>query len=245
MVEIKMKMTPEAFALWRPDGNDDGPFADPVDHLDKVLVHSEFNNYVRGPFATVPVTHPAVAGVAASVSPTSGGFLVSGQIVKTSRNVLTHNLGYPPRFSIAVDGEVLPSGWLIQQVGNRGRIIYYSSNSTHIIVTDVGGSDENALPAIAKTYSVVAYRNIAAEPGAPQFKLTPDRLIAGQGKLDTNERHMRVALGGESPIWIPGGGLVDVAGGAFRTVTPKGTVLDQPGYNGSFAPGAASIQVTV
>lgn len=245
MVEIKMKMTPEAFALWRPDENDNGPFTDPVDHLDRVLVHSEFNNFVRGPFATTPVTHPAVAGVAASVSPTSGGFLVSGQLVVTRHNVLAHNLGYPPRFSIAVDGEVLSSGWLIQQVGNRGRIVYFSSNSTHIIVTGVGGSDENALPAIAKTYSVVAYRNIAAEAEAPQFKITPDRLIAGQGKLDTNERHMRVALGSESPLYIPGGSLVDVSGGAFRTVTPKGTVLDQPGYNGSFSPSASSVQVTV
>lgn len=73
--------------------------------------------------------------------------------------------------------------------------------------------------------------------------ITPNKFIAGAGKLDSDYRYLRRSV---SPVfYLAAGKTMDVRNGGARYVAPSGSVTLQDGqYNGTFA-GGGSIGVTV
>lgn len=223
------------------------PAASPVDWLANILFHADFDYYqvALGP-TDVTINHAAVAGVVTTVvSKMSYAVQRAGQIVKTHYDLVTHDLGYVPRYMVISGSGIIAPGSLIQVESGRDRVVTPYATTTKIRLLDIGTSSASTLSAMSKTYTVLVFRQPAIENAHPlDFDADDGGTILGRGKFDSRRKMLRVAGAGDSAFDIPRGPTSDINGGAKKTVQADGTTVTAAGYAGSFT-GSPSIQCAV
>lgn len=243
-------------AIWvKPTSGDKmAPFDDPTAHFDKIRFCSDFQ-YLSAPLITqVTINHAQVNGVTgtgytgASAGGTNTGSsepIANGQVVPASHTLYTHNLGYPPFHMVLLDGEVLNGGAVQVQSGRLRLVSSYATNSI-IGLREIGMSSTANLSAVSRTYDVIVFRELAADPAKPLWhvRLDDGLIVMGQGKIDQESRVLRRAADEEEPtFYVPVTRTSDTRNGAIRTISPIGGIKDYGLYIGDLIQ-AEAIPVT-
>jgi hypothetical protein len=223
-------------AVWQtPDSGDVmAPFNDPIGNIDRIWLDSNNDYYQLAFDQSVTLSHPSVAG---GYVIQWSNFTVAGHYVETDLAVLTHNLGYIPRFKVAIGAELIPNGWAIQTPSggdNGARLVSFYATTTEIRCRDMGWATASTLAAKSQTYEVVVFEIPTADVTKPVFggKLG----ILCQGKFDANKKHLRRAdVGESSPFDILTSNAVDINAGAYKMYTGDGTSKTFGSYGGSMS----------
>ena len=225
------------------------PAASPADWLSNVLFHSNFDNYqvAVGP-TTVTVNHASVAGASTAVVNFWGGtgqVVRTGQIGTTHDDLVTHGLGYVPKYMVISGGHIIAPGTMIQSATAQERTVTPYATSTKIRLMDIGISSGSALAATSRDYTVVVFRAPATDGDLLfDFDTSDGRLILSKDKFDSARKMLRKAGAGDSPFDISKGPTVGIRNGVAKTVLADGTTVTESGYSGSFT-GSPSIQCAV
>jgi hypothetical protein len=225
------------------------PVANPYGWLSSIFWHSEFFQYeVAFNLQQVTINHPAVAGKVSYYgvrwnsggiigSPSSGGivFALFGDAVPTTHTLVTHNLGYVPKVMVAYEGNMLPTGRLVQIEGDTGRRVSTFANESIVGLRDLGFSSASALNPVQCTYDVLIFRNPQPLAGWPLFGRDGNEVVIGRGKARTDRQYLRNVGAGDSPYDLNRGRTGDLNNGRACYAT-GGTVIVEPGYAGALAP---------
>lgn len=236
-------------AIWEkpPSGDPMAPFTDPMDNLDYVRFHSDFQ-YLSDAIIALgqSINHTSVAGVTGTgftVSAGSGSSgatqAANGQVVSAEYDLYTHSLGYVPLFFVVYDGEIISGCNVVQEdTEYRSRTVSVYATSTKIRLKDVGYSSANALGAVTRSYDVYIFRDTAADMSKPLFHVEPtlssEAVVMGHGKITSDQRVIRRADVGESPLYLPFERVADVGNGAIRTISPISGIHNVGKYLGFF-----------
>lgn len=231
-----------------PNSNRNRPLNDPASWLDLVKFHSDFDYYQvhSGPTA-VTVNHASVAGASTTLYNLAGAtFTKVGQIATAHYDLVTHGLGYVPRYMIVLGGKLLAPGTLVQTASSgRMRTITPYATATKIRLYEAAISSASDLSAVSLDYEVLVFKRPEADSDhAIDFDPSDGRLILGYGKFDSALKMLRKAGASASPFDIPLGRTADITNGAARTVQADGTTESETNYDGSFT-GSPSIQCAV
>lgn len=223
------------------------PAVDPGSWLDKVFFHSDCDYYqLSGSLTTKTVTHAALAGKTTTSPPPvpDGGPIPSieyyGDARTTDILLVSHALGYVPKYMVAYAGRRLPAGLLIQSVtGSGDRILQHYATSTGIYLREFafsGPASTGDLPAITESYQVMVFVTPTADPALPLrgYDDASGVLQYGHGKVRSDARYLRQVLAGESDFDFNLGPTMGLANGGCRVVT-GGVATNQNGYSGSFS----------
>jgi hypothetical protein len=231
-------------AIWEKPASGDplAPYDDPIANFGLVRFHSDFQ-YLSNSLRVngISVSHASVAGVTGSgyTIPSSGGFatgpIANGQIVVTDKLLYTHSLGYVPQFMVLYNGAIVYGGTCVQQTADRlkARFVSAYATTTEIRLQDIGISNSDALPAASVSYDVLIFRDPSPIGGDPLYRNTPDEITLGYGRITSEQRPLRRAVGAEGFFYIPLDRTSDIRNGAYRTISPAGAV-DLGPYFGSF-----------
>lgn len=226
------------------------PALHPEDYLDRVYFHSSFDHYTIAAMDLAKViNHASVAGVSGNqYQPPGPGDLflsnavvtVNGQIVVTTRNLLTHDMGLVPKFVVAYNDMMIPHGTPIQRdAPGLVRFVSAYATSTEIRLREIGYSTASDLSAATRTYSIFVFADPAADPALPLMSGDADFVQLGRGKIDSRNRTMRVTATGETPYGIQLGPAAFLKNGGVRVFTPDGTAINVASYDGSASAPAA------
>lgn len=231
------------------DASRNAPAKLPASYLDKVRFHVDFDYYqvAVGP-STVSVSHASVAGATTTVVSLGSGLPVIqrvGQIVKTHIDLVTHSLGYVPKYMVVSGGEIIAPGTLIQSTTDQIRTVTPYATTSKIRLLDIGISSASALSSMSKSYDVLVFKQ-PAEDSDQLMSFDPDtgQVILGLGKFNSALKMLRQAGAGDSAFDISLGPTVKIRNGAARSVLANGTTISETGYTGSFT-GSGSIQCAV
>jgi len=233
---LSWRLKNSKLVVWQTPASGDvmAPFDDPVTYLDRVWLCSDFDYYQTSFDQSVTLSHASVSGANTSLG---GDFTIAGHYVEADLAVLTHNLGYIPRFKVAIGAELIPNGWAIQTPAggdNGARLVSFYATTTEIRCSDMGWATASTLAAKSQTYEVVVFEIPTADNTKPVFggKLG----ILCQGKFDANKKHLRKAASGESsPFDILTSKAIDINDGAYKMYTGDGTSKTFGAYGGSMA----------
>jgi len=233
----------EEMAIWEKplSGDPFGPYKNPAQNLDAVYFHSKNDYYAEAASANVPVAHAAYPASAPSVWATDPLNLITVTIYPTtytvSRVLLTHNLGYVPKFLIGdEDYNELPASAPIQYANNQeggSRFVRHYATNTQIVQVEYVVPGMGPMSALSKTYRIVVFRKPEAVPGKPVFQAKGSVLIAGRGKIDYSEKHLRLALPGETAFNMPTGPVYDINNGQVRYVRSGGFWIESVTVRGA------------
>lgn len=217
------------------------PVVNPLGWLSNIYFHSDLSYYgVVASNLSVSITHAGVPGAVRSAGgegEVSTVVTTTGLVVPEDHLLLTHGLGYIPRFFAIRDGVLAPSSVPIQRV-SKTRIRYASfyATDTEIRVRTVGFSDENALPAITVTYGVMVFRDSAPDPVGKMFDVSSGEAVFGKGKFRGSNPHLRVVGPGDTPFAIATNRTAAIRNGGARSYIPDDTFYDWGEFNGSLSP---------
>jgi hypothetical protein len=213
------------------------PFNDPVSNLDLVWLCSDFDYYQVAFDQSVTLSHPSVSGANTSFATI---FTIAGHYVESDLAVLTHNLGYIPRFKVAIGAELIPNGWAIQTPAggdNGARLVSFYATTTEIRCRDMGWATSSTLAAKSQTYEIVVFETPTADRTLPVFDGqggSPTIGVFCQGIFDGRKEHLRRAASGESsPFDILTSKAGDINFGAYKMFTGDGTSKTFGSYGGS------------
>lgn len=209
--------------------------------LSKIYFHSDFDYYqlALGP-TSVTVNYASVAGQTTSLG-SYPDLNYYGQVVQTDYDLLTHSLGYVPNFMVIYNNAVLTPGTMIQNVddtnGLRLRFATPFATTSKISIMSTGMSNQNALPSLSQSYTVIVFRKpVASGTVDYDFDSSTGTVILGRNKFDSSQKMLRSALPGESsPYDIPLGRTIDINNGRSKSVLADGTTITETGYGGSFS----------
>lgn len=209
------------------------PVVDPIGWLPNIYFHSDLNYYGIAAYGSVSVSHPSVA---ARTNNTTGSVVFYGQAARSTHLLVTHNLGYQPKFFCIYGGRLIPHGFPVQtESGSRNRFVTAYATSTEIRLWEIGYSDQNDLPATTRNYQVIAFRDPAASPTSTMLDLRPSVADFGRGKFRGGEPHLR-ADGQGDVLWpVATGKTAGVRNGGLRTWLPNGGAIQFREYNGGLA----------
>lgn len=230
-----------------PNSARNAPINDPVSWLDYVKFHSDFDYYqvAMGP-TPVTVAHLAIAGATVTVYNLAGAtFARQGQMVENEYDLVTHGLGYEPRYMVISNGHIVAPGTLIQVATAQDRVVTPYATTTKIRLHEIGTSSASTLAGVSVDYEVLVFKQPAFDsPYERDFDETTGRLILGYGKFDSALKMLRKAGASASPFDISLGPTIDIGNGGAKTVLADGTTVTDTNYSGSFS-GSASIQCAV
>lgn len=217
------------------------PFVNPMSWIGNILFHSDFNYYgIAAQTLGVSISHAAVAGVTTLRPYTPVSYV--GQSVTTTHNLLNHNLGYVPLFFVAYDGQMIPHGTFTQTISGGGRLVSAYATTSQIRLRELGLSTASTLPAVSRTYQVLVFRNIQADPTMKPLELKPGSAVFGQGKFQQNQAHLRATQSGDTPFSIALGRTAAIRNGGLRVISPNGTVITIGSFNGTLpTPGIINV----
>lgn len=231
------------------DAPRNAPAKTPASYLDKIFFHSDFDYYqvAVGPSA-VTVSHASVAGASTNVVSFWSGVGVvvrTGQIATSYHTLLTHSLGYIPKYMVISDGHIIAPGTMIQSATAQERTVTPYATTSIIGLMDIGISSASALSSLSKDYTVLVFKQ-PAESGDQllNFNATTGRVTLGFEKFDSALKMLRQSGTGDSPFDISLGPTVGIRNGRAKTVLADGTTITESGYSGSFS-GSGSIQCAV
>jgi hypothetical protein len=210
--------------------------ANPMSAPDRIYFHHDFNYYgvVAMDLAKV-INHAAVP--LAAFTGYDGDTLIGGQAIVADSLLLTHGLGYVPKFFCAYAGQMIPHGYPVQiDAGDRMRFVAAYATTTQIRLWEIGfSSGSAALSAASRTYSVLVFRSSVADPALPMLRLAADDVIYAQGKFNLDQAHLRIAGAGDGPFAIGLARAADINNGGIRIMAPNGAVLTFGAYASSIA----------
>ncbi|WEK05784.1 MAG: hypothetical protein P0Y65_05875 [Candidatus Devosia phytovorans] len=249
---------PGGGAVFDIDAPRNAPVKNPAQHLDKIVFHSDFDQYeiAAGP-VDVSINHAALPTKTTVIGVSSGGGgwgpvftpAVSVEIISDFRQTNTllfaHDLGYVPKFMIALAGRRVPDGYVVQNAaGSYRRRVAFWANSTGIFVRDSASAAAVACPAITLDYRVLVFRNSEADPAKPLFSGGPgEPLILARGVIDSSKKYLRRTGVGDTPFAQNLGRTLDCNNGSMASAS-GGVVITEAGYGGSLpAPPFISVGV--
>ena len=221
------------------------PVLTPMSWLPYVYFHSDFNYYNTFAYnLNAVISHPEVAGKTNEVT-LQTKFL--GTFVYYDYLLLTHNLGYVPRFFVASDGVMLPNGYPVQRPGaGRMRFVTAYATTSQIRLKEFAVSSDTALVAADISYQVLAFADSAVNPALNKLLLQPGNVVFGQGKFRMDQPPLRVVASGESPFSVARTRTAAIGNGALRVYPPTGAPIDFGTFAGTLpAPNYITVQVGV
>lgn len=215
------------------------PVVSPLSWLSNVYFHSDLNYYgiaVKNLSATV--SHPSIAGMTRTAAggnqEVSAAVVFYGQSVETNHVLVTHGLGYVPKFFCIYNNRLIPHGTPVQDEGvGLKRFVTAYATSSQIVLHEVGWSSDTSLSAVSRTYQVIVFREPLVSPVAKQLDLYPGEAIFGKGKFRGSEPHLRADGPGDVQWPIATGRTAGVRNGGLRVWVPNGSYVDFGPYNGS------------
>lgn len=219
-----------------PNSQMNRPIISPLSWLDNVYFHSDLGYYPVAANTTTTISHPSVAGRTVTVG--SDAYLSQlyyGQSLTFDHLLLTHGLGYVPRFFVAYDGKMIPHGMPVQSASGGVRLVSAYATTTQIRLREFATSSASTLPAVTRSYQVLAFRNNIVDPSLPMLRIEPGDVVFGQGKFRANEPHLRATGPGDSLFAQAQNRTAGIRNGSFRAYPPNGSPVDLGNFTGSFA----------
>lgn len=212
------------FALYREPtaGAIDAPLYNPLQHLDKIKIHSALAYLQRAIEIDVTINHAAVAA-SNGFSWSTFSFNWTPQAYTIDRLLGTHNLGVIPICLLASGGAIVDPGIPIQVNGSGGtRYLDIYLTTTEVRARERVDSGTGSLPAINRTYKLIVLRKATPLPG--EVFWAENGRVRGE-TFDSDYHYLRAVAAGESPYRLtPAVQQIDTEGGICRFVDPLGTV---------------------
>lgn len=233
----------EEMAVWKKPATGDkfGPYKHPEQHLELVYFHSKNDYYVEAAAASIAVAHAAYPASAPLTWASDGLGLVTVTIYPDTytitRVLLQHDLGYVPKFLIADENyNELPASTPIQYANNEqggNRFVRHYATSTQIVQVEQVVPGLGPMAALSKTYRVIVFRRPQADPSKPVFQAKGSTLVAGRGKVNSAERHLRLADAGETAFHLPIEPVYDINNGQVRYMRSGGFWIESVTLRGA------------
>lgn len=236
-------------AIWEKPavGDPMAPFDTPLDHMDLVKFHSDFQFMnSRLTSLAVSVNHLVVTGVTGtgySVAAGAGSSgtstpISNGQVVSNEYALYTHSLGYAPLYFVLYEGTVISGAVGVQKATNQLRLVSSYATTTQIKLKDTGISSTSDLAAVTRSYDVYVFKDLAPDPGEPLFKAkltgAGAGITMGHGKVANTEDTVRRQRPGDTlDLPVPVSRQSDVRNGDIRSVLADGSFTQVGKYNGS------------
>lgn len=212
------------------------PVVSPLSWLPNVYFHSDLGYYGVVAQGTTGISHPSVAGRTVSVgSDIYLSQLYYGQTQVFDHLLLTHSLGYVPRFFVAYDGKMIPHGMPVQTSGAGVRLVSAYATSTQIRLREFATSSISVLPADFRNYQVLVFRNNTVNPALDMLDIQPGYVNFGQGKFIANNPHLRATGPGDTVFAQAQGRTAAIRNGGFRAYPPNGAPVDLGPFSGSLS----------
>lgn len=221
----------------------DAPFTSPLQHLDKIKVHSALAYLQRHIEIDVTITHAAVAASHGwDWSTFSNNW--TPQAYTIDRLLGLHNLGTIPICIVASGQGAVYPGVPVQSNGSGGtRYLEVYLTETEVRAVERVDSGTGVLPAITLTYKLIVLRKPVPLPGEV-FWAEAGR-VRGE-TFDSDYHYLRAVATGESPYRLGASQQIDTARAVCRHVDALGAVThdfyDASRYNGSLT-SVATIEV--
>jgi len=219
-----------------PDAARNAPLKDPAGNLSNVHFHSDFDYYelAYGP-ATVNVNHTALSGYTGpDIGIAQLELHLEGQQDIREYTLVTHNLGYVPRYFVAYNGSRLGNGQMVQNSGGFWRIVAPFATSSIIGLREWLASGSSSLAGVTRSYEVMVFANPSQTPSLPLMGFDGSDLVLGRGRIRSSKRYLRRVKAGESSFDINRDVTMDVTNGRIKIVS-GGNAYTEPGYDGSFS----------
>ncbi len=211
------------------------PAKTPKDHLDKVTWHSSFDQFeLAAAPADVTINHTSLAAASVTTGIGSVSLTIHGDRRVTDILLFTHGLGYKPRVKVTIGGRVVVSGQIIQDLGDRARIISVYTTTTGVYLRETAFSSSAALPAMDQTYRVYVFRQATPNPSAPLFSNSGGLMTIAREIIRSDRQYLRRTGVGDEEFSMDSGPTMDVANGSKR-VANGGVLTSEAGYTGSMA----------
>lgn len=210
------------------------PVLEPMNWLDNIYFHSDFDYYSTRFSISTLIAHAAVAGGTTGIGPVTS---FAGRSMATSHLLVQHDMGIIPRFFVVYDGKMIPHGTPVQRPGiGRARFVAGYATTSQVRLFERAFSSADALPAIDLTYQTLVFGPSAADPLLDQLLLSPSNVVFGQGKFRMEWPHLRVVQPGDSPFAQALGRTAAIENGTVRAWSPNSsTPIDFPvAYTGDF-----------
>lgn len=127
----------------------------------------------------------------------------------------------------------MPSGTVIQQVGESVRAVSVGITASQIRAFETWATFDEALPAFIQSYRVILFETLFEGTGTESISITPNAFRAGFGKLSTSYRYFKASA--DPSLYLTADKTADVQGGGLRVVLPDGTIpISTATYTGQF-----------
>jgi hypothetical protein len=222
----RLKANSDKVALW--DGaaigvDDDGPFNEPLSHLDRLVFHSDLD-YIEV-LQRYEGTFTAPAKVRGSV----------GQIVTP---IFSHGLAEPPLATMRIDGVQISGLHAVLGDALDGlfyRILAISTDATNVNIHELysAGKSFTGPGLAAQTFDIVInVLGVAAPTSDTIIDIGSTGATLGRGVIGPDRRFVKVST---MPSFFGARGrTIDSLGLGLRNARPDGTMQDFFNYAGSF-----------
>lgn len=224
------------------------PVLAPLLWLPNIYFHSDLDYYgVAAKNLAIPIDHQAVPAKSTVIGVNgfnTATFVYYGQTLEQDQLLLTHNLGYVPKFYSIFNGRFMSSGNPVQTIAaSRARFSSVYATTTQIRVHSVGSSADVDLPALTATYGVLVFRQHAPVAAEKMLNIEPGEVTFGQGKFKSAQPPLRVVGPGDAQYAVAQGRTADSRNGGQRFYVANGGAFDFGPYNGTL-PAPTYINVT-
>ena len=205
----------------------------PYDHPDKVYFHSLFNYMNIKQSFVANLTLPQRDPTGATYSNKTGQQWAFQQGV-AYYVIGTHTMGVQP-YAVWTEGaSSLPTNFYSQVTGVSTRLLALVVTSDTVMVRETYTVHSQALSASTKTIAIHLLGTAGAVSNNTLLDITPTRVTAGGGKLDSDYGYIR--KNPTTPLMaLVTGRTMDASGGGTRYVNPDGSYAQDSSYNGSFS----------
>jgi hypothetical protein len=228
-----------------PESAMNRPVISPMDWLNNIHFHSDFDYYNTFMHQQVVLTH---AGYSAGSTVITPHLVLAGGTYEASWHLVTHSLGYIPKFFVAVSGRMMSHSYPVQSVaGEAGRFVSAFATETTIGLYELAVTGLTyGLPAQSILYDILVFADSAPDPTLKQLDIQPGVAIFGQGKFRMDRPPLRQAISGESPFSQALGKTSGINNGSIRVFQPNGDMYDIGPYAGSLtAPAFVNLQAGI
>ena len=151
-----------------------------------------------------------------------------------SYTLASHAFGRVVPFVTFYGTSQMPSGTVVQQVGESARAVSIFVTVNAIRAFENWVTFDDTLPAITRRYRVFLFETLFVSSGNESIRIEPTLFRAGFGKLSTAYRYLRESA--TPDVFVTAGKTADVQSGGLKVVLPDGSVaLQSSTYTGSFA----------
>ncbi|MGN6490199.1 MAG: hypothetical protein ACTHLT_20565 [Devosia sp.] len=226
-------------------GPADDPLYNPLNHLDRIKVHSALAYLQVAVEFEVTITHAAVtASRGWDWSTFSNQWYPEDYTV--DRLLGAHGQPAAPMCLLRSGQGIVDPGMPVQTNGSGGlRYLDLYCTDTEVRLKERVDSGTGTLPAVTRTYSVMVLKE-PAPVSDDVFLAESGRVRGSLGRFDSDFHYLRAVAAGESPYFLSASQQLDTAGGICKYLDALGNAaydfyLSTP-YTGSLS-SITSVQV--